>query len=587
MKLLPLPPAAALNLEPRTSNLEPRSSESAGEGGTFFKPEAWWKLAGGETTALTANSSESAGEGGTFFKPEAWWKLAGGETTGPTANSSESAGERGTFFKPEAWWKLAGGETTGLTANSSESAGEGGTFFKPEAWWKLAGGETTGPTAKNGVHPGRGGGRSRRDIPAPLPGCIPFGDRVPVVSPPANLFSALRAGFVSLLASLSLLMPGIVRAEEPFFKKGDVIALVGGEDMVAMSEYGYLELLLQRALPDYHLKFRDLAWEGDTVFEQRRDLNFPTWEQQLDQIGATVVICQFGQMESLAASGRVGVPPAVAGVPPGTPPSEEGGKMPPSAGGKPTLPGLPEFIAAYEKLLGRFGGGGKRRVVVLSPGVFEAADAQTNRDLFAEAVRAIKLQPGGLMDISPGFHPGFPVKERSHPEGVPEAADAQVSSAPAGADSLSESKPRVSPGANIRQPSGLKTRHSFTSDGVHLSVDGQMELALRIRKLADVGEAGVVGVGFAKKDGSIFNQGLEPLRQLIIAKNRLWFDYWRVQNWAFLAGDRTEQPSSRDHFDRTKRWFPAERERFLPLIEAKEQEIWALAAKLAQGDAQK
>jgi hypothetical protein len=89
-------------------------------------------------------------------------------------------------------------------------------------------------------------------------------------------------------------------ADEPFFKKNDVIALVGGEDMVAMSEYGYLELLLQRALPDYHLKFRDLAWEGDTVFEQRRDLNFPPLEAQLDQVGATVVICQFGQMESLA-----------------------------------------------------------------------------------------------------------------------------------------------------------------------------------------------------------------------------------------------------------------------------------------------
>src|SRR5450755_109486 len=93
-----------------------------------------------------------------------------------------------------------------------------------------------------------------------------------------------------------------VRAEEPFFKKGDVIAIVGGEDMVALSEYGYLELLLTRALPDYHLRFRNLAWEGDTVFEQRRDLNFPTWEEQFDKIGATVVIAQFGQMESLGVS---------------------------------------------------------------------------------------------------------------------------------------------------------------------------------------------------------------------------------------------------------------------------------------------
>ena len=41
------------------------------------------------------------------------------------------------------------------------------------------------------------------------------------------------------------------------------------------------------------------------------------------------------------------------------------------------------------------------------------------------------------------------------------------------------------------------------------------------------------------------NVVLHALRQLLIAKNRLWFDYWRPQNWAFLAGDRTAQPSSR------------------------------------------
>ena len=35
---------------------------------------------------------------------------------------------------------------------------------------------------------------------------------------------------------------------------------------------------------------------------------------------------------------------------------------------------------------------------------------------------------------------------------------------------------------------------------------------------------------------------------------------------------------SRDHRDATKRWFPEEMEQWLPLIEAKEQEIWKLAA---------
>ena len=94
-------------------------------------------------------------------------------------------------------------------------------------------------------------------------------------------------------------------AEEPFFKPNDVVALVGGEDMVVAAELGYLETLIQLALPSYKLKFRSLAREGDTVFEQRRDLNYPKLEDQLDKIGATVVICQFGQMESLAGMDRV------------------------------------------------------------------------------------------------------------------------------------------------------------------------------------------------------------------------------------------------------------------------------------------
>ena len=146
-----------------------------------------------------------------------------------------------------------------------------------------------------------------------------------------------RSRFLILLFASFAFFAGLfsVRADEPFFKKGDVIALVGGEDMVAMSEYGYLELLLTRALPEHQLKFRNLAWEGDTVFEQRRDLNFPTWEQQLDQIGATVVICQFGQMESLAG-----------------------------------LDNLPVFRKAFEKVLRRLSAGGKRQVLVIPPTSF-------------------------------------------------------------------------------------------------------------------------------------------------------------------------------------------------------------------------
>jgi hypothetical protein len=82
-------------------------------------------------------------------------------------------------------------------------------------------------------------------------------------------------------------------------------------------------------------------------------------------------------------------------------------------------------------------------------------------------------------------------------------------------------------------------------------------------------------------DGRFKAADLEALRQAIVARNRLWFDYTRPMNWAFLGGDRTEQPSSRDHRNRSLRWFPAEMEQFRPLITAADQEVWKAAAAVA------
>ena len=294
--------------------------------------------------------------------------------------------------------------------------------------------------------------------------------------------------------------------DEGFFKANDVIALVGGEDMVAAAEYGYLELLLTRALPNARLKFRCLAWEGDTVFEQRRDLNFPRWEEQLEKIGATVVLCQFGQMESLRGKEKAG-----------------------------------EFITAYEKLIDRFAAGGKRRIALILP---HPLAAQGRSAAFDEYERAI----GNLSSTRAPF-------------GV--------------------------------RPVFLSTR-MHQRDGVHLSSQGHArfaaDVAMRLSARSISGSSGGAAPDteirvppmpdLPERGGPLKDVDEERLRQLIIAKNALWDRYWRVQNWAFLAGDRTTQASSRDHRDPTKRWFPAEREQFLPLIENKEKEIWALAAQL-------
>lgn len=112
------------------------------------------------------------------------------------------------------------------------------------------------------------------------------------------------------------------------------------------------------------------------------------------------------------------------------------------------------------------------------------------------------------------------------------------------------------------QDGGLKP--GSTRDGLTLTSTGAAQLGMCVAKLW--------GGDLRSPDGR--------LKVLIVEKNTLWHRYWRPANWAFLHGDRTAQPSSRDHVDPTQRWFPGEVEEYKPLIEAKENEIWKLANDL-------
>lgn len=288
-----------------------------------------------------------------------------------------------------------------------------------------------------------------------------------------------------LLVFLLILAIGC-RAAEPLLKPNDVVALVGGEDMVVANELGYLEALCQATLPEYHLKFRSIAWEGDTVYEQKRDLNYPPLEAQLERMGATTVVAQFGKIESLNRNSR-----------------------------------SVEFIDAYTKLIKRLSDNGKRRVVLVEPRFFEVTD-DTSRATYRDAIASLAKD-------------------------VPGVAHAPIHGI-----------------AAFRRDGGVPTPVS------HYHASMWMAYAL----IGDTKEVKLARIGKHALPVS------ESVQALVAAKNRLWFHYTRPQNWAFLAGDRTNQPSSRDHLDKSKRWFPEEMEQFLPLIEAKEKAIWAKAAEL-------
>jgi hypothetical protein len=210
-----------------------------------------------------------------------------------------------------------------------------------------------------------------------------------------------------------------------------------------------------------------------------------------------------------------------------------------------------DFIAAYEKLIDLLQAGGKRRILLVPPAPPPNYVSGKAGDQFASYDKAVKTL---------ATQHRFPA--------LPYFGGIGLNTAMGGA------------------------RHR---DGIHLNAKGQSALAMYITMILPqyqnvstvhnpptpdtyVPPPPAVRIG---ADGvAMADAREESLRQAIIAKHRLWERYRRPQNWAFLAGDRVSQPSSRDWRDPNKRWFPEEMEQFVPLIEQKEKEIWDLAARL-------
>ena len=101
-----------------------------------------------------------------------------------------------------------------------------------------------------------------------------------------------------LLLSAQLLRLGAADETAAFIlRTNDVVAFVGGTDVATARLTGHLETLLAVKFPG--ARFRNLGWEGDTVFAQPRDVGFPPLTEQLKRAGATVIFLQFGRAEAL------------------------------------------------------------------------------------------------------------------------------------------------------------------------------------------------------------------------------------------------------------------------------------------------
>lgn len=149
----------------------------------------------------------------------------------------------------------------------------------------------------------------------------------------------------------------------------EVIVFAGQENLVREAKSGTLEALLTTSFAAQRPRFRSMAWEGDTVYEQWRDLNFGSWKGQLDSAEAGIVMLQFGQMEAFDGPAK-----------------------------------LAQFSSAYHRLLDQFATR-TPRLVLISPMPFEkptAPDApnlaERNADVaaYANAVRDIAKQRGAI-----------------------------------------------------------------------------------------------------------------------------------------------------------------------------------------------
>ncbi len=126
-------------------------------------------------------------------------------------------------------------------------------------------------------------------------------------------------------------------------RPGETVAWIGGTEIVDLDRHGFLEAGFHLAWPELGLRWRNLAWQGDTVFQQARPRYFYTKTgdpqpgsipDHRERTEPGIVFIAFGKMESL-----------------------EG------------VPGLSEFVGAYKKLLDDLSPL-TRRIVLVEPTPF-------------------------------------------------------------------------------------------------------------------------------------------------------------------------------------------------------------------------
>lgn len=287
-------------------------------------------------------------------------------------------------------------------------------------------------------------------------------------------------------------------------RPGETLAWIGGTETFDLDRHGLLEAGFHLAWPDLGLRWRNLAWQGDTVFHQARPLHYYTKKgdsqpgsipDHRERTEPGIVFVCFGKMESLEGAGR-----------------------------------LPDFVAAYGALLD---------------------------ELSTLTGRIVLVEP------TPFFHSG-PAAELSADRNAVLARYAEAIGALAEERGL----------RFLRAAASAEWNAGMSDNGVHLNEAGHRAFAYEaLRWLVSSSDSGA----FPRLD-----EAAPALLDAIDRKNRLWQQYYRPTNWAFLFGDRQHVPASRDVEKREERWFVREIDALPGLIAQSETDIQRYAKETAR-----
>jgi len=353
---------------------------------------------------------------------------------------------------------------------------------------------------------------------------------------------------VNKLALLALLLLNAGPAKPFELVEGDRVIFVGNTFFERDLRYNHLETALTARWPSRNVTFRNLGWDGDTVWgEARAEFGSPadgfnSLSKHVADLKPTVIFVAYGMSESYAGAG-----------------------------------GVEPFIQQLDKMLDMLSRT-QARIILLSPIRHEdlgrplpdPADHNLKLRLYVDAIAKVAARRSydfvSLFDLAgskdqPLTQNGIHLNDRGY-RAATGAIERGLGLAPLPLDlEQAGSGPIALTGKNL--PSGTqRLRVSGLADGKHaLKIDG---IPIATATAAEWAQ------GVALTKGPEFDR-LEKLRELITEKNRHYFHYWRPQNDTYIFGFRRKEQGH----------LTAEFPKYPPILDEKDAEIAKLRVPAA------